>query len=156
MATAASQNTDDVRTTEVPGRHRHLFWIATVLLFVVSAAAALHPRWTTAPGLPANLVPFTFIGGLLRPGTMAEEVQNFLGNTVLYVPSAVLLALVVRRWWVVVAIVTGVAAIVEFIQWQMANRVADIDDVILAGIGAAAAVAITRLLTRLYRRLRAT
>ena len=120
---------------------RSLFISAAVLAAVVSAAFVFRPGLGVAnPGI--NLVPFSFVAEWLAPRQSASFTYNTLGNFILFVPTAVLLRLAGVRRLAVLAAVLGLAVTMEAVQLLLGNRVVDIDDVVLAGLGALAVVAV--------------
>ena len=123
---------------------RKTITLLTAALFVMSAAVAFHPRWSSGVSR-MNGQPFAFVESLLDPGNTYFELRNVAGNATLYVPAAVAATLMLKSPVAATFLVGGVAALVELLQLLMADRVSDVDDIILALIGALVATSITHL-----------
>lgn len=132
-------------------RRRYLQVLTIAALFTMSAAIALHPRWSTAP-LPVQLRPFVFLQSLVEPGNTYFDLRNIGGNLALYmVPSAAAM-LLLRNVIAVTLLTAAVAAVVEVIQLVIGGRVIDIDDIILAVVGALIAAFAIRAVPAYRRR----
>jgi glycopeptide antibiotics resistance protein len=96
-----------------------------------------------------NLVPLAGILSTFRDGGAAFGIGQLIGNLILLAPLGVLLPLAHPRVRPVpvVAVALALSCAIELAQWLMANgRMADIDDVWLNTLGAAAGMGLGGLL----------
>ena len=111
-------------------------------------------------GGPVNLKPFYTIRNFLvhyrRTGSLSS-LFNLLGNIAILVPLGVLLPVMfrsMRRFWIFLPLVAGIAVGIEYLQWCTATGIADVDDSVLNFIGAAAGYFVTRLCQLIYHLIR--
>lgn len=111
-------------------------------------------------GGPVNLKPFYTIRNFFvhyrRTGSLSS-LFNLLGNIAILVPLGVLLPVMfrsMRRFWIFLPLVAGIAVGIEYLQWCTATGIADVDDSILNFIGAAAGYFVTRLCQLIYHLIR--
>jgi glycopeptide antibiotics resistance protein len=124
-------------------------WTAIAGYAVVIAMLTLTSRRGTSGALTPNFEPLATITELLSGSvTRATMVNNLVGNLVLFAPLAVLLRLLVTRSSAVALMaVLGLSVLVEVVQGLGLpdGRQANVDDVLLNVAGAAAALALFRL-----------
>ena len=153
-----------------PG-HRLLFYREILLLtFVVYlsglAVATLIPNHNSRQAAEAavgidvrpNLASLTCSSAILPKGSTAQAfcVHNARGNVILFFPLGILLPLVWTRlrFWRGIQIATAISVSIELIQYLSrawgSQRSADINDVVLNGLGACLGLAFVFLL-RLLR-----
>jgi glycopeptide antibiotics resistance protein len=129
-----------------------------ILLIGAVAVTLVVTLGPIAPGVPAerslNLVPLRDIRAVLRSGNAGLATLNLAGNVALFVPVGFLLALAVRRWPIAVVLGVALSAAEEAVQYAV-GRAADVDDVLLNGLGVVlgvgAALAVRALWTRTRR-----
>jgi glycopeptide antibiotics resistance protein len=115
-------------------------WTAAGVVLLVGAVATtlvvtLGPVETLGSSGPsANLVPFRDIRAVLRSGNASLILLNLAGNALLFAPVGFLLALVLRRPLTGLLLGVLLSVFEESLQY-VAGRAADVDDVILNGVG---------------------
>jgi glycopeptide antibiotics resistance protein len=121
-------------------------WIAWTAFIVL---LALLPIGAVSEGRPAvwvSIVPFASIGQALHRGLVPATVVSVAGNIVAFVPIGLLAPMGWRRWQTWMATISlGVAISLAIELSQLATSVAigfpyrhaDVDDVILNGLGTA-------------------
>jgi glycopeptide antibiotics resistance protein len=123
-------------------------WLIAPTVIVILAVTMLGTA--TGTGVP-NLIPSSTVLQQLTPGHPLG-VFNVIGNIAMFVPLGWLLALATRRRQVLVAAIVGfgLSAAIEVVQ-AFTGRIADIDDLLLNGIGAVLGAVAALLMTRLRR-----
>lgn len=114
---------------------RFLLAMLLAIYLVVLFALALRP--STANVQLVNLVPFSSIVQGLRAGGPLFVI-NIVGNIVVFVPLGIVLPNLDRRFqhWIKTLIIgIALSATIEALQWTSAQRVADVDDLLLNGFG---------------------
>lgn len=94
---------------------------------VFDLARAFPPR--------INLMPIVY---LLDYPERREAILNFVGNTAMFVPLGIVWPLVFRQLdahWKVIAAGVGCSLLIEILQLPFADRVSDIDDLLLNSVG---------------------
>lgn len=94
---------------------------------VFDAARAFPPR--------INLVP---VVNLWDYPDKREAILNFVGNTAMFVPLGIVWPLVFRQLnghWKVIAAGVGFSLLIEILQLPFADRVSDVDDLLLNSVG---------------------
>ena len=125
------------------------FILALYTAFLLVLTLVLFPGDHPGP----NLVPFQSIAHDWQTGGR-DFVVNFLGNVVAFIPFGVLIPLTRRRptsWWVVLLVCVALSAAIEAMQFASGRRVADVDDVLLNGIGGLVGYGILRAWRRRLR-----
>ena len=82
-----------------------------------------------------NLIPFT---NLLRFKTARELMWNLVGNTVMFIPTGIILPILYKRldsFWKVSLAGFLISLSIELLQLPLAERVSDVDDLILNTLG---------------------
>lgn len=79
---------------------------------------------------------------------------EFVANILMVVPVGFFLAVIWRRFWLVIALLIVCATVVEILQLVIPGRTASLRDVVANSVGAAVGVAVGRLATRRARRAR--
>lgn len=98
-----------------------------------------------------SLVPFRTINSYLSSTRSFNVLVQLAGNVLLFVPLGFFLAFR-RKLWFGKALVVGLLVALSVETWQgLIGRTADIDDVILNGIGVAGGVAIAMAVSNLTR-----
>ncbi|MCP3934402.1 MAG: VanZ family protein [Actinomycetia bacterium] len=126
--------------------------IAMALLLVL--VLTLHPAISPGPGRSIQLIPLYFLSSLAEETGIVRWFvwRNIIGNFLLFMPFAGLVACA-SGWRSAVLWTAVVVLLIEASQFVFFERVADIDDVILAVAGASCAAAIVTLGSKLFRRL---
>ncbi len=113
-------------------------FVPLLLLYLV-ALFALALRPSSATGVQSlNLVPFSSIMRGLRVGGPLFAI-NIVGNIVVFMPLGVLLPNIhprFRSWASTMIIALGVSTLIEVLQFISAQRVTDVDDLLLNALGA--------------------
>jgi len=126
----------------------------TVIALLWWALLLRNPRDSDARAL--NLVPFREILRALRSTDATYGAINFWGNVVVFVPIGALVVMSIRRrrweaWRIATVFGLALSLSIEAIQFAI-GRSADVDDLLLNGLGAAVGavlgVALRRLLWR--------
>lgn len=105
------------------------------VLTVTLGGVASTPGLLKEAGATVNLAPFRDIKTVLQGGNGQLILLNIVGNVVMFVPVGLLLGLLLRRPIVSVGLTWLLSIAIELIQFA-AQRAADIDDVMLNGVGA--------------------
>ena len=95
---------------------------------LVFEAAATFP-------LHINLLPLV---SLLEYDNIRDIIWNVIGNTVMFIPSGIVLPIVYRQlnsFWKVVAAGAFISLCIEILQLPFPSRTSDIDDLILNTLG---------------------
>jgi glycopeptide antibiotics resistance protein len=112
---------------------RRLIFIPLLLIYLLALfALALRPSTATAVQW-INLVPFSSITQGLRQGGPLFVI-NIIGNIVVFVPVGLLLPLISTRfttWLRILLAGFAVSLTIEMLQLLSAQRVADVDDLLL-------------------------
>jgi glycopeptide antibiotics resistance protein len=124
-----------------------LFLAAWLIVIVAFTLRAAHPL----PGqvVTDNAVPFKTIGIYLDNLDSAFWVSQLVGNLLLLLPVGLFGPLVVPwlgRWWRVILVAALASAAIEVAQFQVPDRSADVDDVLLNTLGALLGYWLLRLL----------
>ena len=117
---------------------RRLILIPLLLIYLLALfALALRPSDATSVDW-INLVPLSSIARGFRQGG-ALFLINIVGNIVVFLPLGLLLPSIDKRFnsWVRIMIIgITISLLIETLQLVSAQRVADVDDLLLNGIGA--------------------
>ncbi|WP_281285305.1 VanZ family protein [Cellulomonas xylanilytica] len=119
----------------------------------LAAYLAVVARITLSPE-PASDATFAVVRGVLawlveHGVPLTYPVLEAVANVVMFVPFGVLVGLLVRRAWVVVALATTTSAAIELNQLLfLASRVATVQDVVLNTLGAVVGLGMLRVLAR--------
>lgn len=113
------------------------FLLVTLLLVYLVVLFALALRPSTANVQLVNIVPFSsIVRGLCAGGPLF--VINIIGNIAVFVPLGVLLPKL-HPWfhyWITTLIIgIALSTTIEALQWVSAQRVADVDDLLLNALG---------------------
>ena len=98
-----------------------------------------------------NLVPFVH---LFDYDNIRDIIWNVVGNTIMFIPSGVILPVVYRklnRFGKVIAAGALIALCIEILQLPFASRASDVDDLILNMLGVGAGYGIYTAVSRLKR-----
>ena len=119
-----------------PVRGRKAAWVMFFLQLIGLLILTMGGDSPGASGIP-NLTPGATIHPQLTNPYYPLGVVNVVGNIAMFIPFGWLLALLLPRWRVIVPTMLGFALSIsiEIVQ-TLTNRVGDIDDVILNGLGA--------------------
>lgn len=137
-------------------RHEGLVW-----LFFLYSLAVLKVTFFPLPfpfgrsWVHVNLVPLRASLMLLQGPDMTTAIRNLGGNLLLLMPFGFLLPLVrpaLQGWWPVTWRGLACSFAIEFVQFLTETRIADVDDLILNGLGVAIGYAILRLVQLGLRR----
>ena len=141
--------------------HREILLLTVVLYLSGLAAATLTPNHnsrlraeaTVGIELHPNLASLTCSSPILPRGSKARFfcMYNAAGNVLLFFPLGILLPLVWRRlhFWGAVQIAIALSVSIELVQYlsrAWINRTADVNDVVLNGLGACLGLALVFLL----------
>ena len=142
--------------------HREILLLTVVLYLSGLAAATLTPNHNSRLRaedrvrieLHPNLASLTCSSAMLRRGSKARFfcVYNAAGNVLLFFPLGILIPLVWRRlrFWSGIQIATAVSISIELVQYFSSAwgsyRTADVNDVVLNGLGACLGLGLVFLL----------
>jgi glycopeptide antibiotics resistance protein len=141
--------------------HREILLLTVVVYLSGLATATLTPSHssrfraeaTVGIDLHPNLASLTCSSANLPSGSTARAfcVRNARGNVMLFFPLGILLPLVWRhlRFWRVMQIAIALSISIELVQYlsrAWINRTADVNDVILNGLGACLGLVLVSLL----------
>ena len=96
-----------------------------------------------------NFVPFV---NLLQYDSVRDMIWNIVGNTAMFIPTGIILPIVYKRpdhFGKVIAAGAFISLCIELIQLPFADRVMDIDDLILNTLGVAIGYGIYSLVKRI-------
>ena len=96
-----------------------------------------------------NFIPFA---NLLQYDSVRDMIWNIVGNTAMFVPTGIILPIVYKRldhFGKVIAAGAFLSLCIELIQLPFADRVSDIDDLILNTLGVAIGYGIYSLVKRI-------
>ncbi|MCF6139291.1 VanZ family protein [Pseudalkalibacillus berkeleyi] len=144
-----------------PGQHRQIRsrwkWIG-VILFIAYFAVLIYSTLFTFNyyiyGKSFNLVLFDSIRLMWRSGNYWLIFKNVIGNFLLFMPLGFLLPLISRklaRFRRMFFISFGMSAVIELVQFNYANRIFDIDDIFLNGLGGLVGLILYKVLAFFYR-----
>ncbi|WP_349409468.1 VanZ family protein [Pseudalkalibacillus sp. SCS-8] len=148
---------------KAPGdqKHRNVKWLGTIL-FVAYLAVLIYTTLFTynyyVYGKSFNLVLFDSIQLMWRSGDYWLIFKNVIGNILLFMPLGFLLPLISRRlasFRGMFFISYGMSTMIELLQFNYANRIFDIDDIFLNGLGGLVGLIMYKIIAfvyRLYRR----
>ncbi|MGP4079816.1 VanZ family protein [Pseudalkalibacillus sp. R45] len=132
-------------------------WIGAIL-FVCYTAVLIYSTLFTfnyyVYGKSFNLVLLDSIRLMWRSGNYWLIFKNVIGNLLLFLPLGFLLPLMFR--WLdsfikMFFISFGVSGLIELLQYYYANRIFDIDDILLNGIGGLSGLVLYKILAFFYR-----
>jgi len=141
--------------------HREILLLIVVLYLSGLAAATLtpsHPSRLLAEAsvgieLQPNLASLTCSSAILPSGSTARAfcVRNARGNAILFFPLGILIPLVWRRlrFWRGIQIAIALSCSIELVQYlsrAWGHRTADVNDVVLNGLGACLGLVLVSLL----------
>ena len=141
--------------------HREILLLTFVVYLSGLAAATLTPNHssryraeaTVGIDLRPNLASLTCSSAFLPSGSTAQAfcVRNARGNVMLFFPLGIFLPLVWRhlRFWRGLQIAIALSVSIELVQYLLrawVNRSADVNDVVLNGLGASLGLALVFLL----------
>ncbi|WNB91627.1 VanZ family protein [Bacillus sp. NEB1478] len=139
-------------------RIRVIFSIFGALIFAVYFAILIYATLFTfnhyVYGKSANLVLFDSIRLMWRSGDYWLIFKNVIGNVLLFFPLGMLLPLVFRffdSWRVMFVIGFGTSFVIEFLQYEYAHRIFDIDDILLNGMGALVGLILYKFFAFIFR-----
>ena len=101
--------------------------------------------------LRINLMPLVH---LFEYGSVRDMIWNVVGNTVMFIPSGIILPVVYRKlnsFRKVIAVGALISLCIEFLQLPFASRASDIDDLLLNTLGVAAGYGIYMIFRRFKR-----
>lgn len=135
-------------------------WIAFFAYTAGTGAVFFGPYW--GPVRPYNLIPLqsirAYLTGNLSPYEGAEAFKLgayiLLFNLLIFVPLCVFLLTlfgVGRKWYSMFALSTGIAVIIELLQYFI-GRTADIDDILLRVLGCMFAWAVYRIIQHVRKK----
>lgn len=105
-------------------------------------------------GKSVNLVLFDSIKLMWESGSYWLIIKNIIGNVLLFMPLGFLVPLVHRKcrsFFVISLIGFSISTVIELLQYLAAQRIFDIDDILLNGFGAAVGYAIYLVSVRVYK-----
>ncbi len=108
-------------------------------------------------GKSVNLVLFDSIKLMWESGSYWLILKNIIGNILLFMPLGFLIPLVSKKGNSVLLIaILGFATstVIELLQYFVAQRIFDIDDILLNAIGAVVGYVVFRLFLSLYRKIK--
>ncbi|WP_257350856.1 VanZ family protein [Pseudalkalibacillus decolorationis] len=132
-------------------------WIGTVL-FLGYITVLIYSTLLTfnyyVYGKSFNLVLFESIELMWNSGNYWLMFKNIIGNILLFMPLGFLLPLIFRRlsrfkymFW----ITFGTSTVIEYSQFMYANRIFDIDDIFLNGVGGLIGLLFFKICAFMYR-----
>lgn len=135
--------------------------LAVIIRFVFFPMATVNGqiqplRFDPATAFPfrLNLIPFT---NLLRFKTTRELLWNLLGNTAMFIPTGIILPILYKRlnsFWKVSMAGFLMSLSIELLQLPLAERVSDVDDLILNTLGVMIGYGIYALFKRIIKKQR--
>jgi glycopeptide antibiotics resistance protein len=132
-------------------------WIG-IVLFVSYFAVLIYSTLLTfnyyVYGKSFNLVLFDSIELMWDSGNIWLMIKNIIGNILLFMPLGFLLPLIWRplsRFKFMFWIAFGTSAAIEYSQFMYANRIFDIDDILLNGIGGMIGLVFFKTCAFIYR-----
>ncbi|MGC4376981.1 VanZ family protein [Fictibacillus sp. Mic-4] len=105
-------------------------------------------------GKSFNLVLFDSIRLMWRSGSYWLIFKNIIGNILLFFPLGFLLPLISRwfaNWQVMIVIGFGTSSIIEILQYKYFERIFDIDDILLNGLGTLVGLMLFKVCRFIYR-----
>jgi glycopeptide antibiotics resistance protein len=139
-------------------RIRMIFSILGALIFTVYFAVLIYATLFTynhyVYGKSANLVLFDSIRLMWRSGNYWLIFKNIIGNVILFFPLGLLLPIIFRffsSWRVMFVVGFGTSFIIEVLQYEYAQRIFDIDDILLNGFGALVGLILYKFFALLFR-----
>lgn len=130
-------------------RQRLAAWLLLLYLGVLVYLALRNWVPAAASTRFVNLVPLRGISASLAAGPLSVLI-NICGNIVAFMPFGILLPLwrgTTLRWWQVALFGFGLSVSIECVQWILAYRICDIDDVLLNTCGALLGYGLVRAIT---------
>ncbi|MFC0190295.1 VanZ family protein [Fictibacillus aquaticus] len=132
-------------------------WIG-LLLFLCYLSGLIYATLFTynhyAYGKSLNLVLFDSIRLMWDSRDYMLIFKNIIGNVMLFFPLGFLLPLISRKlssWRAMFLIGFGTSGIIEVLQYQYAQRIFDIDDILLNGIGTMIGLLIFKICALFFR-----
>ncbi|MGM7703346.1 VanZ family protein [Pseudalkalibacillus sp. Hm43] len=132
-------------------------WIGTILFLAYFAVLIYFTLFTFnyyVYGKSFNLVLFDSIRLMWRSGDYWLIFKNVIGNILLFMPLGFLLPLISRKlapFRRMFIISFGMSTLIELLQFNYANRIFDIDDILLNGLGGLVGLIIFKILAFFYR-----
>ncbi len=132
-------------------------WIGAIL-FICYLAVLIYSTLFTfnyyVYGKSFNLVLLDSIRLMWRSGNYWLIFKNVIGNLLLFMPLGFLLPLMFR--WLdsfrkMFFISFGVSGLIELLQFYYANRIFDIDDILLNGLGGLTGLIVYKIIAFFYR-----
>jgi glycopeptide antibiotics resistance protein len=149
-----STNRLNVNTKKI--RYKCSIWGA--LIFTVYFAILIYATLFTfnhyVYGKSANLVLFDSIRLMWRSGDYWLIFKNIFGNIMLFFPLGLLLPLISRffdSWRVMFVVGFGTSFAIEVLQYEFAQRIFDIDDILLNGFGALVGLILFKFFAFIFR-----
>ncbi|MBN8210652.1 VanZ family protein [Bacillus sp. NTK071] len=110
-------------------------------------------------GKSVNLVLFDSIKLMWESGSYWLILKNIIGNILLFMPLGFLIPLVSNKWksGLIIAIIGfATSTLIELLQYFVAQRIFDIDDILLNALGAVVGYVAFRLVLSLYKKIKKT
>jgi glycopeptide antibiotics resistance protein len=130
----------------------------SALIFAVYFAILIYATLFTfnhyVYGKSANLVLFDSIRLMWRSGDYWLIFKNIFGNIMLFFPLGLLLPVISRffnSWRVMFVVGFGTSLAIEVIQYEYAQRIFDIDDILLNGTGALVGLILFKFFATIFR-----
>lgn len=127
-----------------------IFWVYFFVLIYSTLFTYNHYVY----GQSANLIPFDSIKLMWHSGDYWLILKNVFGNVALFLPLGFLMPLVLKRMRSFLkTAATGflISFTIEVLQYEFAERIFDIDDIFLNGIGAVLGYMIFKIGYFIYR-----
>ncbi len=110
-------------------------------------------------GKSVNLVLFDSIKLMWESGSYWLILKNIIGNILLFIPLGFLIPLVSKKGssgFIIALIGFGTSAVIESLQYFVAHRIFDIDDILLNALGAVVGYFAFRIVLSIYRKVKKT
>ncbi|MFC7373603.1 VanZ family protein [Fictibacillus iocasae] len=127
-----------------------LFLLYVTILFYATLFTYNHYVY----GKSMNLVLFDSIRLMWHSGDYWLIFKNIIGNLMLFFPLGFLLPLISRvfsSWRTMFIIGFGTSALIEMLQYSYAQRIFDIDDILLNGIGTLMGLLLFKICALIFR-----